>query len=103
MDKKLIEAVKYNFANNIYVSKEIVTILLKKTDDEINELYTKEKEKYSGLVKLVRLKNGGYGLQFADGELSTFPYGKDASIRILKEIYIAISKSGENFIITEEV
>ena len=95
MNKEMGELIKRNLLNSIIddvKQDKIIKMSFKSNYKEyIDELYKKEKEKYSDYLKLVRLKNGNYAFSFYDGtyiEENT----KKLDEKELKEMYILISK-----------
>ena len=98
MNKELGELIKRNLLNNIIddvKEDKIIKMSFKSNYKEhIDELYKKEKEKYSDYLKLVRLKNGNYAFSFYDGTLEVED-SKTLGELELKEVYIVISKEFE--------
>lgn len=95
------EIVRNNIINGNFI-EEIIDRIIYKSDDEINELYTSEKEKHKDVFKIVKMKSGVYAYSFGDDMLC--PAAPSHSLRMLKEMYICVSKEApEEDSIDEEI
>lgn len=86
----LCETIRQNILNQKLDSNNLKSFTLGMSNEKINEIYTKEKEKYGQYFKLVKLKSGKFAFYFSDERLLAVP--ENMSEYELKELYCVISK-----------